>query len=178
MATVTVPQNSFKYRMGASFPGDVNRTHPASVEPVLNDPTLPLLFAGLACLINAAKTGVRQFAAGDTAVTKIYGVGVRAFPIQQQVADGVWGYQQQGLQSLPAGTPIDVLRDGYIMGLVNGTPGKNDPVFVWCAASSGAHVQGGFEQNTSGGNTAAVTNAFFNGPPDANGYGEVVVNID
>lgn len=174
-----IPQNSFLYRMGASFPGYVNRLHPANVEPVLNDPTLPVLQAGLACLINSAGNGVRQVGAGDTAVTKIYGVAVRAFPIQDPgLADNQWGGVGQGPAALPAGTPIDVLRLGYIGCFINGTPKKNDPVFVWVAASAAPHIQGGFEAVASAGNTAAVTNAFFNGPPDANGYGEAVITID
>ena len=178
MTAPTIPQNSFKYRMGAGIPGDVNRSHPASIEPNFNDATNPVVSAGLACLVNSAKNGVRQVAAGDTGVTKIYGVTVRAYPTQDKGTAYDFGGQAQGLEPLPAGQNVDVLRSGYINAPIVGTPGKNDPVYVWVAAASGAHIQGGFEASASGGNTAAIANAFFNGAPDSNGYGEIVVNVD
>jgi hypothetical protein len=175
---VAVPQNSFSFRMGAGFAGDVNRTHPASVEPVLNDATNPVLTAGLGCVINAAKNGVRQMAAGDTAVTRIYGIAVRAYPIQDPGTSAAYGAQAQGSQLLPSGQAIDVIRDGYINVPVVGTPGKGDPAFIWVAASGGGHTQGGFEAQASGGNTATLANVFFNGAPDSNGIAEVVIGLD
>ena len=178
MTAPTIPQNSFKYRMGAGIPGDVNRSHPASIEPNFNDASVPVLSAGLACLVNAGKNGVRQVASGDTAVTKIYGVAVRPYPTQDTGTTYPFGGQAHGLEPLPAASNVDVLRSGYINVPIVGTPGKNDPVYVWVAAASGAHIQGGFEASSSGGNTAAITNAFFNGAPDSNGYGEIVVSVD
>lgn len=175
---VTIPQNSFGFRMGAGFQGDVNRSHPASIEPNLNDAVAPVLSAGLACLVNAAKNGVRQVAPGDTAVTKLYGVAVRAYPLQDTGTSNAYGATGQGSEALPAGQAIDVLRFGYINVPINGAPGKGDPVFVWVAASAGVHTQGGFEAAANGGNTAAVTNAVFNGAPDSNGIGEIVVSQD
>jgi hypothetical protein len=172
-----IPQNSFKYRMGAGFPGDINRAHPASVEPVLNDATNPVLTSGLACVINATGDGVRQMAAGDNGVTKLYGIAVRAWPLQDPgTADNQWGGSGQGVAALPAGVPIDVMRLGYINTFINGAPKKNDVCYVWVAASAAPHIQGGFEAASDGGNTATIANAFFNGPPDANGYGEVIIN--
>ena len=58
-------------------------------------------------------------------------------------------------------------------------PVKGGAVFVWCAATSGSHIQGGFESVASGGNTAALdtTRYQFNGPADANGNVEVCINI-
>lgn len=175
---VTIPQNSFAFRMGAGFAGDVNRTHPASVEPAFNDAANPVLSAGLACLINAGKNGVRQVAAGDTAVTKIYGVAVRAYPLQDPGTSNPYGATGQGAEALPSGQAIDVLRSGYINVPVVGNPGKGDAVFVWVAASGGGHTQGGFEAAASAGNTAAIANAQFNGAPDSNGITEIVVSRD
>lgn len=177
MSTLTVPQASFKYRMGAAIPGDVNRTHPASVEPNYNDATNPVLQAGLACVVNSAKNGVRGMASGDTGVTTIYGVAVRAYPLQQPTGDASFGAQAFGLENLAAGAAIDVIRDGYVMVQIpsSQTPGKGDACFIWVAASGSGHVQGGFENATSAGNTASITNAVFNGPPDANGYVEILI---
>jgi hypothetical protein len=50
---------------------------------------------------------------------------------------------------------------------------------VWCAASAGIHVQGGFESVATGGSTAAldVGRFSFNGPQDATGIVELAFNI-
>jgi hypothetical protein len=172
---MTVPQNSFTYRMGAAFPGDVNRTHPVSVEPVLNDKTVPVLKPGMGALINSAKTGVRQAASGDTTAMALYGIACRAFPAQDPGSAGVYGATDLGVASLPKDDVIDVCRDGYIMVQVpvGATCGKGDPAFLWVAASASGHVQGQFEVAASAGNTNALSNVIFNGPPDANGYAEV-----
>ena len=37
---------AFPFRMGAGFAGDVNRTHPATIEPNVNDTVNPLSFFG------------------------------------------------------------------------------------------------------------------------------------
>lgn len=172
---------AFQFRMGAGFAGDVNRTHPASIEPVMNDATNPVLLAGLACLPNAAGNGVRSIAAGDTTMTSPYGVTVRSFPFQQ-VAASNYGSAAFGSAALAGGTIQDVLRSGYIMvQLPAGAAavGKGAPVFVWCAASAGAHTQSGFEVAATGGSTAALdVNRFsFNGAADASGIVELSFNI-
>lgn len=183
-ALTTIPQNSFVYRMGAGFPGDVNRAHPANVEPVLNDSVNPVLQPGLGCILNASSTGVRSMAAGDTGITKIYGVSVRSFPSQDPgVNDNQFGGIGQGSAGLPVGSAIDVMRSGYINAYIAGAVLKGGAVWLWIAASFGAHIQGGFEAGASGGSTVALTNAMFNGPSDlsqsagAAGYGEIIVDF-
>src|SRR3954471_17671646 len=75
---------AFTYRMGAGFPGSVNRSHPASIEPSQMDPEAPALMYGVAMVPSADNPGmIRQIGAGDGALTKIYGVAVRPYPIQQ-----------------------------------------------------------------------------------------------
>jgi hypothetical protein len=174
---MTVPQNSFTYRMGAAFPGDVNRSHPASIEPVLNDKTLPVLKPGMAAMINSAKTGVRQAGTADTVASALYGIAVRAFPMQDPGSAGVFGAVDEGVSSLPKDDVIDVCRDGYIMVQlpVGATCGKGDPVWVWIAVSGSGHVQGQFEVVSATTSTMSVLNATYNGPPDANGFAEVII---
>lgn len=171
------------YRMGAGFPGSVNRTHPASIFPILNDPSTPVLTAGLVIMYNGSAQDGRSVAAGDAAgngtdIKKIAGISVRAYPVQQPTAATAYAPASIGApEPLPAGAMIDRLTIGAIMGVVNGSPNLGDPIYVWAAASSGAHVQGGFEASPSAGNTfqlpATVT---FNGPPDVNGNVEIAVN--
>ena len=171
---------AFLFRMGAGFAGDVNRTHPASIEADLIHALSPPTAYGQAVLIDPTSQGVRPFVAGDTAVALAYGVTVRAFPVQQTSAPtGNFAPAALGAAIPPVSGVIDVLRAGYIMGQVPAGQAtvKNGAVYIWCAASTGVHVQGGFENAASGGNTAALTNAVFNGIPDANGNVEIQFNV-
>jgi hypothetical protein len=170
---------AFPFRMGAGFAGDVNRTHPASIEPAQNDTTSPVLLPGLACVTSVAGNSVRSMAAGDTALTDIWGVLVRAFPTQQVTA--ALAYAQANYGAVAPGTvqPVDVLRSGYILVPVVGAVVKGGAVFVWVAASGGGHTQGGFEAAATGGSTMALTSgrAFWNGPADSSGIAELAFNV-
>ena len=178
--------DAFKFRMGAGFLGDVNRTHPASIEPALQSNS-PATAYGQPVVIAADGTnGVRPLAAGDAALVAIFGITVRPFPIQAATApNNFGGTQAAGGAVVQGGAPaskgaIDVLKSGYIIGQLSGggVPAKGGAVFVWVAASAGAHVQGGFEIAATGGSTIALDNrTYFNGPADANGNVEIAFNI-
>lgn len=171
---------AFAFRMGAGFAGDVNRTHPASIEPCLIDAGAPPTAYGQPVLVDATTQGVRPFAAADQSNTVAagYGMTVRPYPIQQSSGTN-YGQANLGAAVPPTTGVIDVLRAGYIM--VNlpagGTPVKGDPVYVWAAASSGAHVIGGVEAAYVAGSTTQLKNATFNGSPDANGNVEIAFNV-
>lgn len=171
---------AFVYRMGAGFPGSINRVHPFSAEPNFLDPTNPPTLYGQPVILDATSKLPRMFIAGDVAVTAARGFVVRTFPTQQSTAT------TNAPATFNSGGPNkslvqDLLRFGYIMvQLGNGTltgAVKGGAVFVWCAASTGAHVQGGIETVASGGNTAALdtTRYEFNGVQDANGVVEIYV---
>lgn len=168
---------SFGYRMGAGFPGDVNRSHPASILPGMNNPTNPVRLYGDPVLIDGATSSYRAFLAGDTAITKVDGIAVRPYPIQQTTGGLSAGI---GAAAVATGQPLDVLNEGFMIARCNNfaaqQPQKGGAVYVWCAASSGAHVQGGFESAASAGNTAGpITNLKWNGPTDNNGITEIQV---
>lgn len=165
---------AYGYRMGAGFPGDVNRGVSTRIEPVKNHASTPVPKTGQAAIVDTATNTIRKFAAGDTAVTKVYGITTRDYPTQQQSASDLNAAFGQG--TLQAGQICGVLREGAMMVKVNaGTPTKDGAVFLWVAADSGNHVQGEFETAASAGNTAAIANMRFNGPPDANGNVEVQI---
>ncbi len=103
---------SFGYRMGAGFPGDVNRTHPASIEACLVDVNAPPTLYGQAVVVDATTQGVRPLVAGDSALNDIYGITVRPFPIQQQAATN-YGASNIGAGTPPTSQPMDVLRSGH-----------------------------------------------------------------
>ncbi len=279
---------AFTYRMGGGFPGDVNRTHPASILPGLMNATTPVRLYGDPVLVNQADNTVRGFAASDlgaiaptqaalatstsggtglaattayyyvvTALTalgestrsneqtvttgagatnsntvswaavpnatgykvyrgtqpggelqyytvgavtsyvdtgaavsgqgtppavnttypnKIAGIAVRPFPVQQQSGNMSAAL---GAATPPTSGVFDYLNDGFIIAKCNNfgaNPStKGGAVHIWVAASSGNHVQGGFEAAATAGSTIPVANAFWNGPPDANGVTEIQV---
>ena len=174
---------AFQFRMGAGFFGDVNRTHPFNVEPALVDPTNPPLFFGQAVVVDATSKKIRRVLSTDTALIDVYGFVVRPFPIQDSGTAGAFGAQGLGgFTSVPLNQPVDVLRSGYMITYVNGSPGKGDPLYVWIAATASPHNQGFMEAGASGASTVLITPAgiytsVFNGPPDANGAGEIMFHV-
>lgn len=165
---------AFPYRMGAGFPGDVNRTHPASIEPGLMDTVDLVLAFGNPVLVKTSNNSYKGFVAADSA-TPVFcaGFAVRSFPTQQTTGGAT---AVIGGGSPPAGV-IDILTAGYIMAKLPAgvSVTKGGSVFVWFAATSGNNIQGGLVGAASAGNAALITNAKFNGPADANGNVEVRV---
>lgn len=174
----TVTGTAITGRMGAGAPGEVTRTHPVSIEPCLIDASAPPTLYGQAVLIDATTQGVRPFAAGDQALTDAFGVTVRPFPLQANTAT----------PTLNSGTPptsgvIDVLRRGYIAIGFNASgsaPVKGGQVYVWTAATSGAHIQGGWETadpTTNGCKIGLAPVTIYQGGWDANNVGELQFHV-
>lgn len=171
---------AFQYRMGAGFVGDVNRTHPASVEPALIDASAPPTAFGQPVVVDPTTQGVRPLVAGDSGLDAIYGIVVRDFPIQQPTATQQFAQASFGTGTPPTSGAASILRSGYIMvqSNVGSTPLKGGRVFIWVAATSGNHIQGQFESAASSGNTIELDEkSYFNGSPDANGVVELGFNI-
>lgn len=167
---------AIKYRMDGGYPGDVNRTHPFSVLPAQMDATSPVSRYGVAVLfgVNTVRGVITSDQAG---VTKIKGVLVRPYPTSQTTGGMTASF---GTATPPGGNNVvDYIEDGFVLvkidNIAAGTPTKGSAVFVWATATSGNDIQGGFRAAASAGNTCAITNAEFNGPPDANGVCELRV---
>lgn len=175
---------AFTFRAGAGFAGAITRQENSIIEPVLIDASAPPLLYGVPVLIDPTTQGIRPLVAGDSALTAVYGVLVRPFPTSQFSVSN-FGNTPLGLVGVPPTSgPADVLISGYInvqVPLGQTVAVKNGSVFIWIAASTGAHVQGGFETVASGGNTIALSGAGsttrYNGGQDANGILELVFNI-
>lgn len=178
---------AFPYRMGAGFPGDVNRTHPASIEPSLVDSSAPPTLYGEPVLIDATTQGARKLSATDQAANDVYGFVVRPYPLQAPSATN-YGAVSFGTGSPPTTGSIDVLRTGYIMSNLNtgsAAPVKGGRVYVWIAASIANHTQGGLESaGTSaaaavagGGNTGNGTISAVTSDPDLSKPGDYTVEF-
>jgi hypothetical protein len=169
---------AYLYRMGAGFPGDVNRTHPASIEPTLIDVNSPPTAYGQAVLVDPTTQGVRPLTtteqSNSTPLT-IWGVTVRPFPVQQAQTNQNYGSAPIGAATPPTSGTMDVMTSGYIMVQIPAGQAvvKGGAVYAWCEASTGSHVSGGFEGAASSGNTVQIAGMYFNGPADANGNVEI-----
>lgn len=167
---------AFTYRMGAGFPGDVNRTQPFSALPFLINTTNPPLAYGNPLIVNAADNTLRGVIAADGSATaaKIYGVLIRPYPTQQ-TSGGMSA--SIGAAVPPVSGIADALRSGFIMCKLPAgqVVSKGGAVFVWAAPTSGSSIQGGLVNAASTTNTLTVINAAFTGPADANGNVEVEV---
>lgn len=173
---------AFQYRMGAGFPGDVNRTHPVSIEATLIDGSAPPQIYGQACLLDPTTQGIRPLTTGDASdatPVDIYGALVRPFPLQAPAGSS---NAQQGIgAALPPQSGLaDVCRFGYIMVQLNAgqvAPVKNGKVYVWCTATAGDHIQGGYETAADAGDTVEIANARFMGGMDSNNVAEIVIDL-
>jgi len=174
----TVTGTAIQYRMGAGFAGDVNRTHPCSIEPVLIDSSAPPLYYGEAVLIDATTQGVRPLAAGDLTASAfdVYGITVRPYPLQQNTTT-----PSIGTATPPTSGLMDVLRSGYIMIQFNASgsaPVKGAQAYVWAAATAAPHTQGLWETaaGTLGTNTVLIgapPRTTYQGGWDASNVGEI-----
>jgi hypothetical protein len=171
---------SFLAQSPTGFIGRLTRTVPApKVFPYLQDGTNPVASFGLACLQTAST--VRGMLAGDTAVTSIFGITVGNFPFQQQSTNNYGSATIGGLIACPTSGVLDVMKSGAMMVYCNSaqapTANLTSGVYVWIAATSGTHIQGGFETAANSTNTIGpLPNAYFNGPGDSTGAIELTFN--
>lgn len=172
---------AFTFRAGAGFPGEVTRQENSIIEPCVLLSTAPPLLYGVPMVADASTGAIRPLVAGDSALTSFYGVLVRPFPTSQASATNFGNTPLGGAGVPPTSGPASLLVSGYIAVQVpvgSTAALKNGAVFIWVAATSGTHIQGGFETAATGGSTIAIAGTtHFNGPQDANGIIELVFNI-
>jgi hypothetical protein len=172
--------NAFTYRMPAGIPGDADRySAGTTIEQQLMDASAPVTAYGLPVVIDATALAVRGLTSGDSSGFNVpYGVLIRPYPIQPQSATN-YGQVALGDGSVPPTSGIvDVMKRGYVNVLLSGSAAavKGAQVYIWTAASSGAHVQGTFE-GTSGGGSTITAPAYFVGPADPSGNVQIAWNL-
>jgi hypothetical protein len=161
--------------------GDLTRSVPAAkVLPYANDPTNPVASFGLAVLATTNNT-VRGVLASDTAITNIFGIAVRPFPFQVQSATNFGAQSFSNLTAAPSGL-LGILKAGPMLVYCNSAQAPSatleSPAFLWIAASTGTHIQGGFETAAVSGSTIALPpSVYFNGPGDPTGAIELAFNL-
>lgn len=176
---------AFTYRAGAGSPGEVNRTHPVSINAYMPDATHPNDLFGQPAIIDATSHRPRKYGTGEANTTGAspWGVSVRPFPFQQPTAATAGAPATFNTGTPPSNQPIDLCRSGYILvqlgnGSITGAV-LGGPVFIWCATSAGNDVLGSFTTTTTAGSVAALdTNRFYyHGVQDASGIVEVSFNV-
>lgn len=169
---------AYLYRMPAGIAGDVSRAGVGvTIEPQTiahaGQPGSPTKF-GIPVSIDATSKLIRGVVAADTqSAPGVYGFLVRAYPT---------GAAQDGLgvatPVVTQGAACDVMRRGYMTVKCNfGTPAKGGQVYVWKAADSGQHIQGGIEATDPSTSGFAIPGCLFTGPADADGNVEISYNI-
>lgn len=184
LVRMAVRDVAYQYRMGAGFPGDVNRTHPAEIEPapILSTNT-PFYTYGQMGIFDGTANAIKPIGVAqqsDSVDLTPFGAIVRPFPTQQRASTN-YGQANIGAGAPPVSGVVDFARSALIMAqLVTGAPApiKGGRVFIWAAATSGNNIQGGYTTVASAGNTVRLDPRYtYNGPPDAAGVVEISVNI-
>jgi hypothetical protein len=142
---MTIPAQAlaFTYRMPAGFPGTITRTYATKVEPGVIDTASPPLFFGQGVTFDSTALAIRPPLTTDSG---IIGVTVRSFPTQGNFPASP-AVDPIGTANCPLQGEVDLMVSGYMAVTLSGTTSVNrySPAFVWMGATSGSHVNGGFE---------------------------------
>jgi hypothetical protein len=176
--TILIPASAqaFTFRMPTGFPGTISRNvGGTTVESNVIDAGNPPLFFGQAVVYDTTADAMRPPTGTDTVID---GITVRAFPTEGNFPASPT-VDPFGTANVPLTGTVDVLKRGYVSVTLSGTATaiRYNPVYVWIAASSGTHVNGGFEAAATAGSTLLLPNTYFMGPPDASGVTEIGYNI-
>ncbi|EOX8392127.1 structural cement protein Gp24 [Salmonella enterica] len=162
--------NTFLYRMSAGIAGAISRPQDLTVEPQTLDSAKAFAAYGLAGKFSAGKFVPIEEA--DTAAV-VVGIYVRPYPTASQpdkVRQIGTGYNFAG----------DCMKRGYVtvnLGADASAVTLGGAVYMRVATPSDTSPLGAFLAAADGENTVQITNAFFNGPGDANGNIELAFNI-
>lgn len=162
--------NTFLYRIPAGIAGAISRPQDLTVEPQTLDSAKAFAAYGLAGKFSAGKFVPIEEA--DTAAV-VVGIYVRPYPTASQpdkVRQIGTGYNFAG----------DCMKRGYVtvnLGADASAVTLGGAVYMRVATPSDTSPLGAFLAAADGENTVQITNAFFNGPGDANGNIELAFNI-
>jgi hypothetical protein len=176
--------NAITFRMAYAIPGDlVQGQGRANVKAEVYGSTAFLSY-GVAATISSGTVIPINSNLGSTA-NAVYGWLVRPFPLQEFASPS--STLNTTLSATPPTSGIaNIMTEGYIGVYVQSGASsvvEGGIVYIYYAATSGAHIIGGVEGTTSG-NNFAVTNTtnsrktcYFTGPCDTNGFTVVAFGI-
>lgn len=162
--------NTILYRMYSGIAGAISRPQDLTVEPQTLDSAKAFAAYGLAGKFSAGK--FVPIEAADTAAV-VVGIYVRPYPTASQpdkVRQIGTGYNFAG----------DCMKRGYVtvnLGADASAVALGGEVYMRVATPSDTSPLGAFLAAADGANTVQLTNAYFNGPGDANGNIELAFNI-
>ncbi|MBZ7195469.1 hypothetical protein FMK61_01570 [Klebsiella oxytoca] len=162
--------NTILYRMSSGIAGAISRPQDLTVEPQTLDSTKAFAAYGLAGKFSAGK--FVPIEAADTAAV-VVGIYVRPYPtasLPDKVRQIGTGYSFAG----------DCMKRGYVtvnLGADASAVALGGEVYMRVATPSDTSPLGAFLAAADGENTVQLTNAYFNGPGDANGNIELAFNI-
>lgn len=162
--------NTILYRMSSGIAGAVSRPQDLTVEPHILDATKPFPAYGLGGKIVGGKFVPVE--AADP-VTVLAGIFIRPYPTASQ---------PDKIRQISSGFNFsgDNLKRGYVTVNIGGDASSvalYAPVFMRVGTPSAASPLGAFLASADGENTVQITNAYFNGPGDAEGNIELAYNI-
>lgn len=162
--------NTILYRMSSGIAGAISRPQDLTVEPQTLESAKAFAAYGLAGKFSAGK--FVPIEAADTAAV-VVGIYVRPYPTASQpdkVRQIGTGYNFAG----------DCMKRGYVtvnLGADASAVALGGEVYMRVATPSDTSPLGAFLAAADGANTVQLTNAYFNGPGDANGNIELAFNI-
>lgn len=162
--------NTILFRMPSGIAGAISRPQDLTVEPHILDAAKPFAAYGLAGKIVAGK--FVPIEAADPA-TVMAGIFVRPYPTASQpdkVRQVGSGYNFAG----------DNMKRGYVtvnIGSDASSVALYSAVFMRVDTPTASSPLGAFLAAADGTNTVQITNAYFNGPGDADGNIELAYNI-
>lgn len=162
--------NTILYRMSSGIAGAISRPQDLTVESQTLDSAKAFASYGLAGKFSAGK--FVPIEAADTAAV-VVGIYVRPYPTASQpdkVRQIGTGYNFAG----------DCMKRGYVtvnLGADASAVALGGEVYMRVATPTSSSPLGAFLAAADGENTVQLTNAYFNGPGDANGNIELAFNI-
>jgi hypothetical protein len=165
---------AYTFRMPFGIPGDITRAGIATVEAQPFGATAFPSYGVPVGLVNGLVVPI------NGSGVAVYGILVRPFPTQ-----GANASDPLGTSVPPTSGIANILRRGYISVYVQNfavnAAAANTPAYMWYAASSGQHVQGGLEAAATGGSTTEMNtfpyNGYFTCASDSNGMAELAFNV-
>ncbi|MDJ8454351.1 hypothetical protein LEF52_22255 [Salmonella enterica] len=162
--------NTILFRMPSGIAGAISRPQNLTVEPHVLDSTKPFAAYGLGGKISGGKFVPVE--AGDTADV-IAGIFVRPYPTASQ---------PDKIRQISSGFNFtgDNLKRGHVTVNIGGNASAvalNAPVYMRVDNPTDSSPLGAFLAAADGDNTVQITNAYFNGPGDADGNIELAYNI-